>query len=36
VQANVVLEKPRVLHLDPKAAVGEQILQVARRKFSLF
>jgi hypothetical protein len=30
----MVLEEPRVLYLDPKAAAGDWLLQAARRKLS--
>jgi hypothetical protein len=30
----MVLEKPRVLHLDPKATRRDSVLQAARRRLS--
>jgi hypothetical protein len=33
-QADIVLEKPKFLHLDPKAAAEECLLQAARRRIS--
>jgi hypothetical protein len=31
-QADTVVEEPRVLHLDPKAAKGDWLLQAARKR----
>jgi hypothetical protein len=33
-QADLVLEEPKALHLDPKKTGGDSLLQTARRRFS--